>query len=98
VFRDSPATADVVVRVVHPAAAQDGALILLGDPAAAVHRAGLLGCAAAAEDHTGLVLGDPAAPGHGAAFLLGCAAAARDRAGLVLGDPAAAEHRAPRPG
>src|SRR6516162_8332657 len=97
-FRDSPATADVVVRVGHPAAAQDRAAVLLGDPAAAVHDAGvLLVGAAAAQDRAAVLLGDPAAARHDAGVLLGRAAAAQHHAG-GLGHPAAAEHRAPRPG
>ena len=96
-FRDSPATADVVVRVGHPAAAEDYALVLLGDPATAGHGAVLLlGGATAAEDRAGVLHGDSAAAEDRAGVLLGRAAAAQHRAG-GLGYPAAAEHRAPRP-
>jgi hypothetical protein len=96
-FRHTSAPADVVVWIGHPAAAEDRAPVVLGDSAAAGHRAGdLLGLAAPAGDQAPVVLGDTAAAGHRASFLLICAAPAGDRAGLVLGDPAAAEHRAPR--
>jgi hypothetical protein len=84
-FRHSPAAADIVVQVGDPAAAQDGAPVLFGHPAAAEDRAGgLLSGAAAAQD--------------GAPVLFGHPAAADDRAGVLLGRAAAAQHRAGRLG
>ena len=80
----------------HPAAAQDGPLILLGDPAAAGHGAFLLFGRAAAAGHGALfLLGDPAAAGHCAFLLLGRAAAAQATAlssCSVIPPPPSIEH------